>query len=126
MKNAADSLGRTDASTAVTKDLNPFSLVKGNTKYMPNLLVRVKILPKVAEIKPDQIVEDLKTLNPNVVIRGTKEEPIAFGLVALIADFITDDEAGAMEQIEEAIRKSSLVGEFEVMGASRISASVGK
>ena len=93
---------------------------------MPNLLVRVKILPKVAEIKPDQIVEDVKSLNPTVVIRGTKEEPIAFGLVALIADFITDDEAGAMEKIEEAIRRSSLVGEFEVMGASRISASVGK
>jgi elongation factor 1-beta len=93
---------------------------------MPNLLVRVKILPKEAEIRPEQIVEDLKTLNPNFVIRSTKEEPIAFGLVALIADFITDDEAGAMDQIEEGIRKSSLVGEFEVMGASRISASVGK
>jgi elongation factor 1-beta len=93
---------------------------------MPNLLVRVKIMPKEAEIKPQQIVEDLKKLNPSLQIRDTKEEPIAFGLVALVADFVTDDEAGAMEAIENSIRKSELVGEFEVVGASRISAQVRK
>ncbi len=69
-------------------------------------------------------MDDIKKLNPGIVIRSTKEEPIAFGLVALIADFITDDEAGAMETIENAIKKSELVGEFEVQGASRISAQV--
>jgi elongation factor 1-beta len=83
-------------------------------------------MPKEAEIKPEQIVEDIKTLNPQIEIRSTREEPIAFGLVALIADFLTDDESGAMDQIEEGIRKSSLVGEFEVLGASRISATVRK
>jgi elongation factor 1-beta len=91
---------------------------------LPNLLVRVKIMPKEAEYQPQQIVDDIKKLNPGIVIRSTKEEPIAFGLVALIADFITDDEAGAMETIENAIKKSELVGEFEVQGASRISAQV--
>ena len=93
---------------------------------MPNLLVRVKIMPKEAEYQPQQVVDDIKKLNPGVEIRSTKEEPIAFGLVALIADFITDDEAGAMEAIESAIKKSDLVGEFEVQGASRISAQVKK
>lgn len=83
-------------------------------------------MPKEAETTPQQMVEDIRRLNPSVEIRSTKEEPIAFGLVALIADFITDDEAGAMEGIENAIRKSELVGEFEVQGASRISASVRK
>ena len=83
-------------------------------------------MPKEAEIKPQQIVDDIKKLNPTIEIRSTREEPIAFGLVALIADFLTDDEAGAMDAIEESIRKSSLVGEFEVLGASRISASVRK
>jgi len=81
-------------------------------------------MPKEAEIQPQQMVEDIKRLNPSVEIRSTKEEPIAFGLVALIADFITDDEAGAMDAIETSIRKSELVGEFEVLGASRISAQV--
>jgi elongation factor 1-beta len=93
---------------------------------MANLLVRVKVMPKEAEINPQQMVDDIRKLNPSIEIRSTKEEPIAFGLVALVADFITDDEAGAMDAIENAIRKSELVGEFEVLGASRISAQVKK
>ena len=93
---------------------------------MANLLVRVKVMPKEAETQPQQMVEDIKRLNPAIEIRSTKEEPIAFGLVALIADFITDDEAGAMDAIEVAIKKSELVGEFDVLGASRISATVKK
>jgi elongation factor 1-beta len=91
---------------------------------MGNLLVRIKIMPKDAEIKPDQIKQDLHKLNPKLEIRNTKEEPIAFGVVALIADFITDDVAGAMEEIEKAIKSSDLVGEFDVLGTSRMSATV--
>jgi elongation factor 1-beta len=86
----------------------------------------MKIMPKEAEIKPAQILEDIKARNPQIAIRSSKEDPIAFGLVALIADFVTDDESGAMETIENAVRASDLVGEFEVLGASRISAEVKK
>lgn len=93
---------------------------------MPNLLVRVKVMPKEAETPPQKLADDIRRMNPTIEIRSTKEDPIAFGLVALIADFITDDEAGAMDAIEIAIKKSELVGEFEVLGASRISATVKK
>lgn len=93
---------------------------------MANLLVRVRIMPKEAETKPDQIKQDILRLNPKLQIRSSSDEPIAFGLVALIADFVTDDIAGAMEEIEKAIRSSELVGEFDVLGTSRISATVKK
>jgi elongation factor 1-beta len=93
---------------------------------MGNLLVRVRIMPKEAETKPNEILDSLRRGNPNLSMRNTREEPIAFGLVALIADFLTEDEGGAMEKIENAIRSSSLVGEFEVQGASRISAEIKK
>jgi elongation factor 1-beta len=93
---------------------------------LPNLLVRVKIMPREAEIKPPTILEELSKKHPEIQVRSSKEEPVAFGLVALIADFMTDDEAGAMEKIEEAMRSLDSVGEFEVLGASRISAKVGK
>jgi elongation factor 1-beta len=86
----------------------------------------MKVMPKEAEIKPNQILDDIKARNPHILIRSSKEEPIAFGLVALIADFVTDDKAGAMEEIENAVRSSDLVGEFDVLGASRISAEVKK
>lgn len=93
---------------------------------MANLLVRVKIMPKEAEIKPEQIKQDILRLNPKLQVRSSTEEPIAFGLVALIADFVTDDVAGAMEEIETSIRSSEMVGEFDVVGTSRISATVKK
>ena len=83
-------------------------------------------MPKEAEIKPSQILESITTNNSSIVVRSSKEEPIAFGLVALVADFVTDDKSGAMEQIENAIRASNLVGEFEVLGASRISVDMKK
>ncbi len=83
-------------------------------------------MPKEADIKPQQMLEDIRRLNPKIEIRSSKEEPIAFGLVALIADFMTDDAAGAMDEVENAIRNSPLVGEFEVLGASRVSANVRK
>ncbi len=86
----------------------------------------MKIMPKEAYIKPHQILDDLKHPKRNLEVRYSKEEPIAFGLVALIADIVTDDEAGAMDAVEDAVRSSSLVGEFEVLGTSRISATVKK
>lgn len=83
-------------------------------------------MPKEAEIKPEQIKQDILRLNPKLQVRSSTEEPIAFGLVALIADFVTDDVAGAMEEIETSIRSSEMVGEFDVVGTSRISATVKK
>jgi len=82
-------------------------------------------MPKEADIKPQQILDDLRKTTP-LEVRSSKEEPIAFGLVALIADIITDDVAGAMDKVEDSIRSSSFVGEFEVIGSSRISATVRK
>lgn len=83
-------------------------------------------MPKEADIKPPQILGSIAKMHPELIIRSSKEDPIAFGLVALIADFLTDDESGAMEKIEEALRSLDSIGEFEVLGASRISAKVGK
>ena len=83
-------------------------------------------MPKEAETQPEQVKQDILRLNPKLEIRSSKEEPIAFGLVALIADFITDDVSGAMEEIENSIRASALVGEFDVVGTSRISATIRK
>jgi len=90
-----------------------------------NLLIRVKIMPGEADITPQQILEDLRS-SRGLEIRSSKEEPIAFGLVALVADVISEDASGAMDKVENAIRASPLVGEFEVLGSSRISATVRK
>jgi elongation factor 1-beta len=84
-------------------------------------VVRTKIMPKEAEVKPNAILQDLKSKDPNLEIRSSREEPIAFGVVALIADFLISDESGQMERLENLLRSSDRVGEFEILGASRLS-----
>ena len=45
---------------------------------MSNLLVRVKIMPREAEVKPEQMKQDILKLNPKIEIRNSREEPIRF------------------------------------------------
>ncbi len=83
-------------------------------------------MPKDADIKPRQILEDLKKKNESIDVKNNREEPIAYGLVALVADFLISDEAGEIDRLERLIRSSDLVGEFETLGASRISTQIEK
>ena len=49
------------------------------------------------------------------------EEPVAFGLVALIAHVVLpDDAAGHMDQVEEAIRSVDAVSEIQVLRMGRV------
>jgi elongation factor 1-beta len=91
---------------------------------LANLIVRTKIMPKEAEISPKAILESLR--NQPLEIKATREEPIAFGLVALVADFQIPDEAGEMDKLENLLRTQELIGEFEIVGVSRLSTSLKK
>ena len=49
------------------------------------------------------------------------EEPVAFGLVALIAHVVLpEDAAGQMDRVEEAIRGVDQVSEIEVLRVGRV------
>jgi elongation factor 1-beta len=89
---------------------------------MARLVARIKVLPADADINVDSIVEGLKSSIPQgMELRGHAKEPIAFGLNAVIGDFMLDDAEGQMDKLEEAIRGVSGVGEIEVMNISRAS-----
>lgn len=89
---------------------------------MASLLVRLKILPSDATIKPAELSDTLEsTLPENMTIRSKKSEPIAFGLEALLADFVVPDEEGMIDKLEEAARANNSVGQVEVVGMSRLS-----
>jgi elongation factor 1-beta len=57
-------------------------------------------------------------------MKGHAMEPIAFGLKALVGDFLLDDAEGQMDKLEESIRAVDGVGEIEVMNISRQSVSM--
>ena len=78
---------------------------------MSGVIATFKIMPAGADVNLDmleaKIQEDVK---PDQLRR----EPIAFGLVALIAVKIVQDEAGEIDRVEEALRKVEGVGEVEI------------
>jgi elongation factor 1-beta len=89
---------------------------------MARLVARIKILPAEAETDLDGVVESLKKSVPEgMEIKAHAKEPIAFGLHAIVGDFMLDDAEGQMDKLEEAIKGIMGVGEIEVMNISRAS-----
>lgn len=62
-----------------------------------------------------------KTLDGKASIYKYEEEPIAFGLVALVAHVLVPEEAqGRMDEVEELLKGISGVSEVQVMVSRRI------
>ncbi len=92
---------------------------------MGSLLVRMKVFPTEAEIKSSDLVESIKSKLPaGMVIKRTSEEPVAFGLVASILDIQMEEKEGSMDALEESVKSSELVSQLDVVGVSRVSASL--
>ncbi len=85
---------------------------------MAEVLVRVKLFPESAETDLGELVERLGSTGFR--LNAAKEEPIAFGLKALVAEFVVQDAEGEAERLEEKLRQLSGVGELEVMEVHRL------
>jgi elongation factor 1-beta len=89
---------------------------------MSQLLVRTKVLRKEADINLGEIENQIKANLPQgMSVRSTREEPIAFGLNALMLDFLIEEKEGATDELENAVRKSDLISDLQVLGVSRMS-----
>ena len=92
---------------------------------MARLVARIRILPAEAESNLESVVGSIRGAMPTgMEMKGHAMEPIAFGLKALVGDFLLDDAEGQMDKLEESIRKVEGVGEIEVMNISRQSVSM--
>ena len=92
---------------------------------MARLVARIRILPAEAESNLESVVGSIRGSMPaGMEMKGHAMEPIAFGLKALVGDFLLDDAEGQMDKLEESIRKVEGVGEIEVMNISRQSVSM--
>ncbi len=89
---------------------------------MGSYVIRLKVLPQDTTTEPQKIVDSVSRALPSGVrVRGHREEPIAFGLVALIVDVEAPEEDGMVDKVEEAVSKAPLVGQYELQGVSRMS-----
>ncbi len=87
---------------------------------MTRLVARIKILPADSETNMENLVNHLKDNIPKgMELKAHAQEPIAFGLNAVVGDFLLDDAEGEMEKLEESIMKVEGAGEIQVINISR-------
>jgi elongation factor 1-beta len=77
-------------------------------------------MPADAESNLDSVLQSIKKSMPQgMEMKGHAIEPIAFGLKAIIGDFLLEDAEGQMDKLEESIKSVEGVGEIEVTNISR-------
>ncbi len=97
------------------------AILKDHRK-MARLALRAKILPTGTEIDLDNIAKKIgSSLKDGIVLSKYTKEPLAFGLYFINAEFSLDDKEGQMDSLENVVRATEGVGEFEVLGVSRAS-----
>ncbi len=88
---------------------------------MAKVVASIKIFPS----DPSMDISELKVkieenLPKDASIIASKEEPIAFGLVALIANVAMPEEiSGKMDEVEEALKSTEGVSEIQVVNVTR-------
>lgn len=87
---------------------------------MARLVARIRIMPADAESNLNNVVNSMKSSMPEgMEMKGHAIEPIAFGLKAVVGDFVLEDAEGQMDKLEDSIKNIEGVGEIEVMNISR-------
>jgi elongation factor 1-beta len=86
---------------------------------MAEVLVTLKIMPESPEVDMDALssrIGEAKSGKLNKV----EKEPIAFGLIALIASYVVEDSEGTADNLENAIREMDDVQSAEVVEVTRL------
>jgi elongation factor 1-beta len=85
-------------------------------------VIRLKLLPEDTTTDHQKIVDSVAAALPEgAQVRSQKVEPIAFGLSAVIVDVVAPEEEGVVDRVEEAVSKAPMVGQYELIGVSRMS-----
>ena len=88
---------------------------------MGQVVASIKIYPEDIVIGVNQIKEEIEASLPgNVTVYKFVEEPIAFGLVALIAHILIPEEEGTLAKVEHILNEVKGVGQIEVMLVRRV------
>ena len=89
---------------------------------MTQVLVTIKIFPADAPADMNMLKDKVrKALEGKATIYKYEEEPVAFGLVALIAHVLVPEDAqGRMDEVEDILKNVKGVSEVQVMVSRRI------
>lgn len=86
------------------------------------MLASIKILPSNAEANLEDLKSRIeKALPAEIKLYKTAEEPIAFGLTALIIHLIVPEaESDIMTKVENLLKSVEEVGEVQVINMTRL------
>ena len=89
---------------------------------MAKVLVSMKIFPTGTEIDLNQLEQKIeKTLPADSSVYKFAQEPVAFGLNALIAHILLPEEkSGGLEEIEHSIQKIDGVSQIQMVMVRRV------
>ena len=90
--------------------------------HLTKVLVSIKIFPSDTTTDMNLLKDRVrKTLEGKASIYKYEEEPVAFGLVALIAHVLVPEEAaGGTDEVEDLLKQTDGVSEVQVMVSRRI------
>ncbi len=116
--DAANSADSTNAQNADSKD--PEKRENGGI-YLAKVLVSMKIFPTDIVIPLDQLKQQIQAIIPqDSKILRFEEEPIAYGLKALIAHIlIPEEKQDGLEKIENGIKQIQGVSNIETFMMQR-------
>ena len=87
---------------------------------MAKVVAQIKIFPTETTVDLGDLRKKIEAALPSQTsVAKFDEEPIAFGLVALVARIAMPEEEGRMEKVEEALKSVENVGEIQVVSVWR-------
>ena len=89
---------------------------------MANVMVSVKIYPSDIVSDMSQLQDKIrKTLEGSASVYKFEEEPVAFGLVALVAHIVMpEDVEGRMDEVERRLKSLDGISEVQVLVSRRV------
>ncbi|MGB9733090.1 MAG: elongation factor 1-beta [Conexivisphaera sp.] len=89
---------------------------------MSKVLIRIRILPTETSVDLKELASRISaTLKGIADVIRTVEEPIAFGLSALIVDLVMDEREGGTYDIEQTLSSVEGIGELDIVRVSLLS-----
>lgn len=88
---------------------------------MARIVLSLKIFPTDIDINLETLKEKIKNSLPSYAsVYKFEEEPIAFGLVALIAHIVfPENQAGGLDEVEASIKNVSEVSDIQTIMVRR-------
>jgi len=86
------------------------------------VMVSMKIFPLDIELDREVLKKEIeKTLPEYATVYKFEEEPIAFGLVAIIAHILLpEDKEGCIDEVESYLKKMDKISDFQTLMVRRV------